>query len=213
MGLLLGHQPLGLNGVGHVEVDVLHQGHQSQLGIFIAKGLQRVGGILDDGLFLGGVGIDDDGHVGQGQQLGVLGNGGQRHMAHQPVGAQAVFLVQHRHEEIPGGHVAPHQDVALPAVDDVDSGLGHIVSRRGVHHGIGLLVQPQLLQLHHGPGPVSHQHRLHKALLLRLEQALEHILAVSAGQYDPERGIQLGNTADNFVEIFHFHGMIPHFFD
>ena len=45
---LLGHQALGLHRVLHVEGDLLHQGEHSQLGIFIAKGLQGVGGVINE---------------------------------------------------------------------------------------------------------------------------------------------------------------------
>ena len=130
-------------------------------------------------------------------------------MAHEPLGAQAVLLVQHGHEEVPGGQVAPHEDVAVPGVDDVDGRLGHVVARRGVHHGVGLVLQPQLLQLHHGTGPVTHQHRLDKALVLGLEQALEHVLPVGARQHHPQGGVQMRDPADDVVKILQFHGKHP----
>ena len=103
-------------------------------------------------------------------------------MTHQPVGPQAVFAVQHRHQKLPGGHIAPHQHVAVAGMNDVDGGLGDVVSRRCIHHGIGRLVQPQPLQHGHGTGPVAHQHRLHQPLLLRGKNALEHVFAVRTGQ-------------------------------
>ena len=205
MLLLFGHQALGLDGIGHMEVYVFHQSHQGQLGVLISKGLQRVGGIFDDGLLLGGIGVDDDGHVRQSQQLGILRNGGQGHMAHQPLGAQAVLPIQHRHQKVAGGQVAAHEDVALSAGNDVDGGLGDIVAGGGVHHGVRLLLQPQLLQLDHGARPVAHQHGLHKALVLSLEEAPEHVLSVGTGQHHPQGGRQLGDTADDIIEILDLH--------
>ena len=206
--LLLGDQTLGLHRVLHVEGHVLHQGQQSQLGILIAEGLQGIGGILDDGLFLSHIGMDDHGHVRKGQQLGVLGQRAQGDMAHQPLGPQAVFAVQHRHQKITGGDVAPHQNISVSGVDDVDGRLGNVVSGRGIHHGVGFLLQTELLQHRHGAGAVAHQHRLHKALLLGGEDALEHVLTVRTGQDHPHGAGHLRDALQDRVKVFQFHSVI-----
>ena len=132
-------------------------------------------------------------------------------MAHQAVRAQVVGLVQDGHQEVARGDVAAHEHVAVTGVDYIYGLLGDVVSGRRVHHRIGLALQAELLEHGDRPRAVADQHGLHKALLLGRENALEHVLAVRAGEDDAHGPGHLGNSLEYLIEILKLHDHISVF--
>ena len=106
-------------------------------------------------------------------------------MGEQTLGAQAVAAVQQGHEELPGLDVAPHEDVALPPVDQLNGHLGHIVPGVGLHQAVGLVLQPQLVQHGQDLSGLAHQHQVGKPGLLGLEGAQQDIFRVCPGDHHP----------------------------
>ena len=109
------------------------------------------------------------------------------------------------HQEVVGIDVAAHQDIAVTAVDDINSFLGDIVAGSHVHHGVGLLFQTQLFQQGDGAGAVTNQNGLNETFLLGLEDAADHIFTVGTGQNDAERLFVLGEKTQDVFKIFQFH--------
>ena len=202
---LFRYQTLSVHGILHVEGNFVYQRQQSQLGILVTEGIQRIDSVADDSLLLLQRGLDHNGHVRQSQQLGILGKRDQRDMAHDTVGSQIIVTVENVHKEVVGIDIAAHQNVAVSAVDDIDGLLSDVMAGSHVHHSIGGLLQTQLFQQGDGAGAIAHQNWLDKAFLLGLEDAADHILAVRTGQNNTQGLFVFGEKFQNAFEIFKFH--------
>ena len=203
--LVLLHQVPGLDGVIHVEAGLLHQSQQGDMGLLVLHIAQGVRHIADDVLLLGQRGAHGDGHVSDGDELGVLRHTHQIDVGDEPVGAQAVFLVQQGQKKLPRLGAAPHQQVSLSLVDQVDGPLGGVVPRLDPHQ---LVVPPgQAQPLQQGPDSalLPHQDGVGKTLRRGVERAQEDVFRICPGNHHPAAFACLLRLLYNLLKILHGH--------
>ena len=204
LGVLV-DQSLGLNGVLHVEADLLHHGQQGDVGLLVAHGTQHLGHVPNNFFLLLQIGLDGNGDVADGDELGVLGHAHQVDVDEALVGAQVVLLVQQGHQEFTGLGVAAHEHVAFALVDQVDGTLHHVFTGLGGDQTVGLVLQPQTLQ--HGldlPG-LAHQNGGGETGVLSLEGAQQDVLGVGAGNNHALLGKGLLGALHDLIEVLQSH--------
>ena len=192
--------------LGHLLVHGFLAAQHGYLGQLVAQGAEGLHGIDEDLLFLLQIGIGAHAAVGVDDDLVVGVKLVEGQVTHGTAGAQVVLLFHNGTQQVGGLNHALHQEVGVAGLDDL-----HRLHRRvsggagGVHDvkvgGVQAHGAHNLLNL----SGIAHQDRLGNALLLGLQNRLDHVLVGGGGYSHHPFLAHALNGGDELVKILQFH--------